>query len=186
MTDPAIPEKWAILRRLESENVPVVLIGGQAVRSYGSTRLTEDFDVASRAIDIDRIIDIMYEFGYMIATASSSDSGKAIWARTPVVAKEFIEATKPGSLNFYFLNSEGDPIDVFDYVYECPVPFARLRADARTIWEDPKIVAASIDHLITMKEKCVAANRGRPTDSHDIGYLKLINEKRRRIEDENG
>ena len=52
-------KKKSILKRLASESVPMVLIGGLAMRIYNSPRITHDMDLVIRSLDIDKVITVI-------------------------------------------------------------------------------------------------------------------------------
>lgn len=172
------PLRSRILAELHRLRIPVVLIGAQAVKALGSPRESWDLDFAARNLDIDQIIDFMYGLGLRLPVATPE--GRPIqWARSAGEAKKFVEREKSGALNFFITDESDNIVDQIDFVIDNPIPFAMLMRDADILSEEPALRRASIDHLITMKEKCLA-NRDKITDQVDLAFLRQLKAKAKR------
>jgi len=144
------------------------------MRFYGSARETYDVDYAARAIDIDKIISIMYENGFRIATKIIRN--RVLWAKTGRVASRFVEEGKKGALNFSITDGQGKIMESIDFVIENPIPFPFLTRDATR--GNPPV--ASIDHLIRMKTKRLKEGKGSDSDRMDLVFLKGLKKKKGR------
>jgi len=167
-------DRLAIITRLASSEIPLVLIGAQALRVLGSARESLDIDFAIREVDVDPVLDILYEYGYRLPVSVSPDGSSVVWANDVQSASDAILADRRGALNMYFLDDDKDPIDQMDFVFDNPVPFARLFKAARIIRTDPEIRSASAEHLIIMKETRLANGEGGPNDEVDLAFLRSL------------
>lgn len=167
-----------IIKRITREKIPLVLIGGQAVNFHGYPRETTDVDFATRIIDVDKIIDIMYEFGFKLPRQSGKTPKEVRWIESSSEAKNFAEKHKLGSLNFYLLSEDYEEvIDNIDFIFDNPVPFARLYSDGIPLKGDVPIKVSSIEHLILMKEKSLKKREDRirgEVDKMDVVILREL------------
>ena len=95
--------KKAALKLLSQNSIPAVLIGGLAMRIYNSPRVTHDMDLVVRSLDIDKIITLMYDRGYYLATYADDDN--VTICLHSVEASEWIETSKSGSMSFFCFQS---------------------------------------------------------------------------------
>lgn len=173
----AKPLRRQVLEELHKRRIPAILIGAQAVKVLGSSRESFDVDFAARIIDVDAIIDFMYALGFRLPMAAP-EIGRVRWAKSAAAAKRFVEAAKAGALNFFITDADDQIVDQVDFVVDHPIPFARLSRDAVTLATDPLLKRASVDHLIAMKEKRIAAGQGKATDEADLAFLRELKRKR--------
>lgn len=167
----AIPDHREILTVLADNDIPLVLIGAQALRVYGSSRESFDLDFAARTVDADPILELLYGFGYRLPVAVSADGNQASWATSAADARAIVEMEKRGALNLYFLDQNA-PLDQIDFMFDLPMPFARLKANARLIRETPPLYCASVQDLITLKEWRLASGMGSTADQLDLEFLR--------------
>jgi len=181
-----VKSKKDVLRLLHSQEIPVVLVGGLALRIYSSPRVTPDMDLVIRSLDVDRVIEILY--------ANDCRAIRAVDARfahlhpTPQAASEWVDQSRSGSLTFVQVPAEAGrervllrEIDItteVDILFDLGIPFARLRKGAVTVMiDDVPLLVASPRHLLQLK-------RDRPgktsADMADIAFLeeKLARERR--------
>lgn len=170
----AMSDRLGIITELASAGIPLVLIGAQAMRVLGSSRESLDIDFAIREVDVDAVIDALYAHGYRMPISVSSDGNSVQWAKDAQAASDAIVQDKRGALNMYFLDSDGDPIDQMDFVFDNPVPFARLYKYATSIRTDPEIRSASLHHLIIMKETRIKRGDAGPNDEIDLAFLRAL------------
>ena len=179
-----------LVAQLEEAGVSVVIIGGVALRLYDSPRVTQDLDLAVRTLDVDTVLEKMYDLGYALVTRV--DKAVAHLAPTCAAAERWVNRANPGSLSFVAappelrsrLESEAaeDSLAVehssihiesqVDFIYEPPVPFPRLKARAKTVdlGGSGALVAAPED-LIALKE---ARSDRTSDDDSDISYLRKL------------
>lgn len=132
--------------------------------------MTEDLDLAARLIDADRIIEAMYALGYRMPTRVSSDGRRASWAKTPTQARRHAERMKLGSFHFFLVRGK-EILDQIDFIFENPVPFARLHQEAVRIQKKPEILVACLKHLRTMKQTRIARGEAGPADETDLAFI---------------
>ena len=140
-------DKKEVLRLLYSNQIDAVLIGGIAMRLYNSPRVTHDLDLAVRTLDIDKITELMYEYGYYLVTAVENDSAQICLSADE--ANQWIIDTKSGSTTFIGFEKtqpsaqvalqEIDITTQIDYLFEPGIPVMRLKKNAKKVPIDPKI-----------------------------------------------
>lgn len=166
-----------LLTRLVAEGIEFVVIGGTALRLYNSPRVTHDIDLAIRALDVDRVVHLMYRLGYRLITAVGDDFLST--CPTAAEADDWIERQKPGSISFVECSKDEsaevpfERIDVssqVDFLFELGIPSMQLRRRARQIEvSDLSFLVASIDDLIRLKE---ARPDRDAADEDDLRFLR--------------
>jgi hypothetical protein len=153
------------LLALADAGVDFVLIGGLAGQAHGSALLTFDLDVAYEpsAENLERLAAALREMDARLKGAPD-DVPFILDARTLEAGAHFTFRTAYGS------------VDILSAPSGAP-PYRRLREAAMAIEvEGRKILVASLDHLIAMKEAT-----GRPRDANAaMEYRVLADEIRRR------
>ncbi|HON56095.1 MAG TPA: hypothetical protein PLM75_04620 [bacterium] len=61
---------------LYKNDIKFVLIGGNALFNYGSTRVTYDTDIAVKTIDLEKIPKLLYSIGFKIMKEKSIKNRK--------------------------------------------------------------------------------------------------------------
>ncbi len=168
-----------LLTNLVAEGIEFVVIGGTALRLYNSPRVTHDIDLAVRSLDVDRVVDVMYQLGYRLITAVADASVSV--CSTPADARNWIERERPGSVSFIAFAGETtseipiDDIDVasqVDFLFELTIPTMNLRKNARRIeLPDLSFLVASVDDLIRLKE---ARSDRSAADEDDLRFLRAL------------
>lgn len=169
-----------LLEQLTFRGIPAVLIGGTALRMYHSPRVTHDIDLAVRTLDVDTIIELMYEKNYCLI--KSLDSEFLEIAEDVTQAKIWVETEKPASLSFIRNTADIDPkhialenVDItsqVDFLFELGIPLMKLLKRSKTVvLGNISFQLASIEDLIVLKEQ--RADRS-TTDDEDIRYLNSL------------
>lgn len=152
-----------IVQALNRHEVDFVLIGGQAAILLGSARATFDIDIAYARDrrNLERLANALRELGASLRGA-------------PDDVPFLLDAeTLQRGMNFTFTTRFG-PLDILGEPAGAP-PYAELkRAAVATEVAGSLIPAASIDHLIAMKEAA-----GRPQDKVDAQELRVISDELR-------
>ncbi|MFP4564542.1 MAG: hypothetical protein ACLFRY_14665 [Spirochaetia bacterium] len=169
-----------ILRLLDDSDIPGVVIGGTALRLYGSPRVTHDIDVAVPILEIDTLVNLMYAKNYYLVVLVNEKTCTVIPG--PDEALDWIEREKVGSVSFIEIASPPgnreiphEKIDVTtqaDFLFEPGIPFPRLIERAQKVELDSfSFLVASPEDLLFMKE-----NRKDKTeaDRTDIEFLKKL------------
>ena len=102
--------KKAVLNQLILNSIPSVLIGGLAMRIYNSPRVTPDMDLVIRTLDIEKIITLMYDHGYYLATSADDENVNVCLSSD--FASEWVENSKTGSMSFFCLDERSSMIQV--------------------------------------------------------------------------
>lgn len=158
----------SVFGALDHEGIPFVLIGGAALTAYGSPRVSLDTDIAIKAIDIDRVVDVAYREGLVLVVGVNAEQ-HPVTATTAESAQLFLTARRQGFLKFLSRELE------LDAVYDNPVPFMRMYASALVLDLDGVPVrVASLEHLKTMKEVSVQTRDDEEAieaDRFDLRYI---------------
>lgn len=166
-----------LLTHLVHEGIEFVVIGGTALRLYNSPRVTHDIDLAIGALDVERVVALMYRVGYRMVTSVGDDS----LSTCPTVAEadEWIERQKPGAISFIECSNDEsaevpfERVDVssqVDFLFELSIPTMQLRRRARQIEvSDLSFLVASVDDLIRLKE---ARPDRDAADEDDLRFLR--------------
>jgi hypothetical protein len=170
-------EKKELLNLLTKSNIAFVIIGGIAMRFYRSPRVTQDLDLAIRAVDIDEIVELMYQNSFRIITAVSDDNLTIINRKE--TALDWIEVEKPGTFSMIFTEQKNKTelsfgeIDVnsqTDFLYELPVPFMKLMEQSHAFtYNEVELRVASPEDLLYLKKKRPDSTS---SDKYDIDYIK--------------
>ena len=172
-----------ILKLLAGNDIPGVVIGGTALRLYGSPRVTHDIDLAVPILEIDTLVNLMYRRNYYLVAGVNEKSCTVIPGAEE--ALDWIEREKAGSVSFITLTSPPgsseiphEEIDIatqVDFLFEPGIPFPQLTDRARRIELDSfSFLVASPEDLLFMKR-----NRKDKTeaDRADIEFLEKLIEK---------
>ena len=172
-----------VVALLSKNDIPVVIIGGVAMRLHRSTRVTQDLDLSIPSTAIDRVVGVLYARDYVIVS-SVNDRSAGLLSSIPE-ANRWIEAYHPGSLTFVARpmgfrtgSSREVPhhaIDIesqVDVLYDLAVPFGRLFHEACTISIGEVTVRyAAAHHLLQLKE---ARTDRSGADDADIAFLREL------------
>lgn len=158
-----------IVAALTKLGLEPVLVGGMALVTLGSRRVTRDFDFVI-PIPADRLaalVDVFYDRGLELA-ARVNDSGEiTATIDNRRVANIRLRLDAPSSA--YFCHPKtGLRVDL---LFDFPVPAAQLAARATRITvRSLAFLVASEDDLLNLK-RIARANRASPGDAEDIAFL---------------
>lgn len=162
-----------VFEKLLKNKIEFVLIGGTALIGYGSTRVTFDTDIAVKTIDLDKIIELLYDINLKLVIGVDEKQYPVI-AKNLTDALNFIKTSKWGFLKFLSNDLE------LDIIYEISVPFMELYTKSTEIKiEHIKINLASLDHLKIMKKKSIKTRNDKEKTKIDRIDLDFINKKLR-------
>lgn len=169
--------KKEILRILHSYNFQFILIGGTALNFYNSPRVTQDLDFAIKTIEVDDVIEMMYEHNFYMIKEIQEEG--ALFIPHAAKAQEWISETKHGSMSFIYF-SDGlsnnpvpfEQIDIstqVDFLFELSVPAVQLKRRSRKIdIDDFSVAIASPEDLLTLKNNRKEKNS---SDYSDIDFI---------------
>lgn len=141
MSSPPVFDPIPLLTALAEGGVDFVVIGGVAGGAHGSAYQTYDLDVAYARDreNLERLAAVLRSLGATLRGAPQ-DLSFQLDAEALQAGRNFAFSTAHGSLDVF-----ADPAGA--------APYERMRADAIEIEvQGRKIRAASLDHLIAMKE----------------------------------
>lgn len=146
-----------------------ILVGGMALVTLGSRRVTQDFDfvIAAPGDRVKDVIDVFYDRGLELIARFGPHGEVVATIDNPRVAAIRLRIDAPSSAHFYHSESA---LRV-DLLFDFPVPAAELaaRASSTAIRSHRLRVAAEAD-LLRLK-KLARSQRSAPGDAEDIAFL---------------
>lgn len=146
-----------------------VLVGGMALVTLGSRRVTRDFDFVVREPGalLPRVVAALYDRGLELASRVNTDGDVTATIDNPRVAALRLRLDAPSSA-YFFNPSTGLRIDL---LFDFPIPAATLAEGAtRTKLRSAILRVASVADLLRLKRIARAA-RAAPGDAEDIAFL---------------
>lgn len=176
-----------VIKALASRDIPLVVIGGVAMRLYNSPRVTHDLDIVVRFLDLEAVVGFFYDNGYFLVERIEEES--ILVFQDAETAMHWVDAWNPGSLSFLLSTGfpevpqnpeapgrmvlsfqEIDPASQVDVLFDLSIPFMRLQRNAHTIeLEDLRFHVAAPEDLIALKE---ARSDRSSADDDDIRFLR--------------
>ncbi len=148
------------------------LVGGMALVTLGSPRVTRDFDflVVEKAREQEALPRVFYRHGFQLASRTDESGNIVRTIDTEDVARTRLRIDRPRSAYFYN-RALGLRVDL---LFDFPIPArdVRRRATRRKIQSFSFHIASRRD-LIRMKE-LAARDRGLAADMQDLEFLKKI------------
>ena len=160
-----------ILEELNQFGIEATMIGGMALVTLGSQRVTQDYDflVDKKFREQRELVNVFYRHGFEFV--SKMEKGNIIrTVDNQNVAFAKIQIDEPTTA-FFYKHDIGLRMDVlFDFPYSAAE--VRARATKKKV-EGTVIHIASIEDLIKMKE-IAYADRKKSTDLQDLEFLKSL------------
>ncbi len=167
-----LAEVGDLLNALRPLGCEPTLVGGMALVTLGSPRVTKDFDflVTEEARDRRRVVQVFYRHGFQLASKTDDRGTITRTIDNPHVAAARLRIDRPKSA--YFYNQElGLRVDLlFDFPMDARA--VRLRSTRRKIQSYAFHIASTPD-LIRMK-RIAAGDRHLSTDLQDLEFLERI------------
>lgn len=162
----------ALLNDLTPLGYEPTLVGGMALVTMGSRRVTRDFDflVIEEARAQHALTEVFYRHGFELVSRTDAHGNVIRTIDSREVASARLRIDRPRSAYFY---SRGLGLRV-DLLFDFPIPAreVRRRSTRKKIQSHAFHIASRAD-LIRMKE--IAANeRGAASDRQDLEFLKKI------------
>jgi hypothetical protein len=158
-----------IVEALADLGVEPVLVGGMALVTLGSRRVTGDFDfvVAHPGERLQELVDVFYDRGLELASRVNADGEVTATIDNPRVASARLRIDAPASAHFVH-HASGLRIDL---LFDFPEPAHALAANARTLKvRSHRFRVASEADLLRLK-RVARARRSLPGDVEDIAFL---------------
>lgn len=165
-----ITEVGEIVQEMERLGLQPVLVGGMALITLGSRRVTEDFDLVISKPDkrLDALLDLLYDRGFeMISRLDKSGEVKTTIDNRRVASIR-LRLDKPDSALFFNRETELR----IDLLFDFPIPANELVKGAKkTKVLSRTFTIASEEDLIRLKE-IAHADRHSARDAEDLEFLK--------------
>lgn len=148
------------------------LVGGMALVTLGSARVTKDFDflVVEEARDEKSLIQVFYRHGFQLVSRTDEHGDVIRTIDSREVASARLRIDRPKSAYFYH---RGLGLRV-DLLFDFPIQAREVRRRAtRKKIQSYSFHIASRHDLIRMKE-IAASDRGVSSDLQDLEFLKKI------------
>lgn len=166
------PDYENLLRRLNDNGVPYVLIGAMAVSLAGSHRLTRDLDAVCR--DLRAMANTLYEMGFrIISHPIRTEPGAFVVFSTPEAAVEALKNSGRPSFKCLHIESRRE-LDVWIASPDASkLAMEDIEAHAvNAVLSGLTVKRACAEHLIVMKRIAIADSPARQhTDGPDIAFL---------------
>lgn len=164
-----LDEAGRVVQALETMGLAPILVGGMALVTLGSRRVTRDFDfvIAHPGDRLGEVVDRFYDAGLELGARLSPDGDITATISNPRVAAARLRIDAPATA--YFLNvASGLRIDL---LFDFPVPAETLvrTATKLTIRSVTFHVASEAD-LLRLK-RIARAGRDAAGDAEDIAFL---------------
>jgi hypothetical protein len=172
-----LDEVGAVVETLAELGFDPILVGGMALVTLGSRRVTRDFDfvIAHPGDGVEGVVRAFYERGFQLAARLNADGDITATIDNAKVAGIRLRLDAPATA--YFVN----PVSGLrvDLLFDFPVPARKLaRRATRITVRSRSFRRASEADLLTLKRIARAA-RAAPGDAEDIAFLEARRRKRR-------
>ncbi len=158
-----------IVADLTTLGLEPVLVGGMALVTIGSRRVTRDFDfvIPAPGDRLEALVSLFYNRGLQLAARVNDLGDITATIDNRRVASIRLRLDTPSSAYFSHPKT-GLRVDL---LFDFPVPAAQLAARATRITvRSQSVLVASEDDLLNLK-RIARANRAAPGDADDIAFL---------------
>jgi hypothetical protein len=161
-----------LLKDLAPSGYEPTLVGGMALVTLGSTRVTRDFDflVVEAAREQHALLDVFYRHGLELVSRTDEHGNVVRTIDSREVAAARLRINRP-STAYFFNRGLGLRVDL---LFDFPLQAREVRRRSRrTKIQSYPFHIASRDDLIRMKE-IAARDRRNPADLQDLEFLRTI------------
>ncbi len=146
-----------------------VLVGGMAMVTIGSRRVTRDFDfvIAHPADRLQLFVDLLYARGLELASRLNDQGDVTATIDNQRVAGIRLRLDAPLTASFYKAET-GLRIDL---LFDFPIPAATLAAAATTTKLRSALLRVASEADLLRLKKIAQAGRSAPGDAEDIAFL---------------
>lgn len=173
-----LEEVGHVVDALRDLGLDPILVGGMALVTMGSRRVTRDFDfvIPRPGARLPRLLDALYGHGLELASRLNADGDVTATIDNRAVAAARLRLDAPASAYFY---NPGTGLRI-DLLFDFPVAAATLARQAtRTTVRSRVLRIASAADLLHLK-RIAHAQRPSPGDEEDIAFLEARRPKARR------
>lgn len=161
-----------LLKALAPFGYEPTLVGGMALVTLGSTRVTRDFDflVIEAAREQHALLEVFYRHGFELASRTDEHGNVVRTIDSPEVAGVRLRIDRP-STAYFFNRALGLRVDL---LFDFPLQAREVRRRSRrTKIQSYAFHIASRDDLIRMKE-IAARDRQNAADRQDLEFLRTL------------
>ena len=158
-----------IVAALTKLGLEPILVGGMALVTIGSRRVTRDFDfvIPTPGDRLEALVDVFYDRGLELAARVNDSGDITATIDNRRVARIRLRLDAPSSASFSHPKT-GLRVDL---LFDFPVPASQLAARATRITVRSRgFLVASEDDLLNLK-RIALARRVSPGDADDIAFL---------------
>lgn len=171
MPDPGdqLEEVGEVVQQLTNLGLEPILVGGMALVTLGSRRVTRDFDfvIAKPGARLEALLDVFYARGLELGSRVDANGDITATISNRRVASIRIRLDSPATA-YFFNPATGLRIDL---LFDFPVPASTLLDGAtRKKVRSHVFRIASEEDLLRLK-KIAKAHRSLPADTEDIAFL---------------
>ena len=173
---PLLDAAAAIVDALAKLGMEPVLVGGMALVTLGSRRVTRDFDfvIAAPGVRLNAVVDVFYDRGLELAARVNATGDITATIANRKVAAVRLRLDSPSSAYFRHPTT-GLRVDL---LFDFPIPAAQLAERAlRITVRSRSLLVASEEDLLNLKQ-IARANRVAPGDAEDIAFLEARRDRR--------
>ena len=173
---PLLDAAAAIVDALAKLGMEPVLVGGMALVTLGSRRVTRDFDfvIAAPGARLNAVVDVFYDRGLELAARVNATGDITATIANRKVAAVRLRLDSPSSAYFRHPTT-GLRVDL---LFDFPIPAAQLAKRAlRITVRSRSLLVASEEDLLNLKQ-IARANRVAPGDAEDIAFLEARRDRR--------
>ena len=159
-----------LVKELEAKGFILTLVGGMALVSMGSQRVTYDFDFLLSLQDgaIDKITEVFYNKDFELITKLNAQGEVIRTIDNKNIAAARLKIDEPQSALFYRHKRELR----IDLLFDFPLSAHEIAGRAHEVKIGSQIIrVASSEDLLQLKEMAFK-DRGLSTDAQDIEFLK--------------
>ncbi|MDP3717938.1 MAG: hypothetical protein Q8T13_09275 [Acidobacteriota bacterium] len=158
-----------IVADLTTLGLEPILVGGMALVTLGSRRVTRDFDfvVPVPGVRLAALVDVFYDRGLDLAARVNDSGDITATIDNRKVAHIRLRLDSPSSAYFSHPKT-GLRVDL---LFDFPIPASQLAERATRITvRSQRFLIASEDDLLNLK-RIARANRASPGDAEDVAFL---------------
>jgi hypothetical protein len=164
-----LEEVGDVVAQLRNLGLEPILVGGMALVTLGSRRVTRDFDfvISKPGAQLEAVLDVFYGRGMELASRVNGNGDVTATIGNRKVAAVRLRLDQPASA-YFFNRATGLRIDL---LFDFPVPaLTLLEGSTRRKVRSHVFRIASEQDLMRLK-KIAAAERHLPSDTEDIAFL---------------
>ena len=165
-----LEEVGSLIKALNRLDFKPILVGGMALVTLGSRRVTRDFDfvISKPKETLEDLVDTFYRRGLELAAKLDENGNVIATIDNPKVATARLKLDEPPSA--YFLNHKtGLRVDL---LFDFPLAAAELAKKAKKIKISSQLFHIACEEDLIRMKKIAKAGRSNSADDHDLEFLR--------------